>query len=589
MTSKNLVTTANESTWPQKGKVLFLGKWCCSFSRRTKWSSINFEIATYHWDDRQKLHEDYKDLEKLYEIYLDEFVDKLNKIHKKRFSKKFWRILIGPWLYTCIQVLFDRWYMLNDTISKHNDLNVLLFNNELETLLTNDIDAFNIAIEEDSWNEALYGVIIEKFFSDKVKINYLKNNTYKNLKPSSRKKPSFLKLSIIKLLNLFSRIFSRSLNYFIIAPHLSFYNQLRLNLKLNQFPAIWYKDSPRIVFLKDFIKREDLALSSLPGIKKEFENVINSILFKLIPKVYLEGFDSLEKNSINNSWPKLPDAIFTSNSYASDEVFKCWCGQKVEQGSRLVIGQHGGNFGMTPMAIHETHQIDISDKWLSWGWENKKESKIIPIGNFKSHKKKIRYKSDGDALLVSMTLPKYSYYLYSVPIAGQVEEYLEDQFSFFDALPEHIQNKIRIRLYQVDRDWNQKERWDSRFSNINFDSNDKSLLNSLKNSRIFIGTYNATTYLEAFSLNIPSILFWNPYHWELDDQALIFFRKLEDVGIFHKTPFSAARHLERIWDDIDSWWNSDQVQEAVFNFNSRYSKNNPNVINEIVNQLKSTK
>ena len=188
-----------------------------------------------------------------------------------------------------------------------------------------------------------------------------------------------------------------------------------------------------------------------------------------------------------------------------------------------------------------------------------------------------------------MTLPKYSYYLYSVPIAGQVEEYLEDQLSFFDALPEHIQNKMRIRLYQVDRDWNQKERWDSRFSNINFDSNDISLLNSLKNSRIFIGTYNATTYLEAFSVNIPSVLFWNPYHWELDDQALIFFRKLEDVGIFHKTPFSAARHLERIWDDIDSWWNSDKVQEAVFNFNSRYSKNNPNVINEIVNQLKSTK
>ena len=58
---------------------------------------------------------------------------------------------------------------------------------------------------------------------------------------------------------------------------------------------------------------------------------------------------------------------------------------------------------------------------------------------------------------------------------------------------------------------------------------------------------------------------------------------------FIRRHFSAARHLERIWDDIDSWWNSDKVQEAVFNFNSRYSKNNPNVINEIANQLKSTK
>ena len=131
---------------------------------------------------------------------------------------------------------------------------------------------------------------------------------------------------------------------------------------------------------------------------------------------------------------------------------------------------------------------------------------------------------------------------------------------------------MRIRLYQVDRDWNQKERWDSRFSNINFDSNDISLLNSLKNSRIFIGTYNATTYLEAFSVNIPSVLFWNPYHWELDDQALIFLGSLKMLEYFIRRHLVQHAILERIWDDIDSWWNSDKVQEAVFNFNSRYSK-----------------
>ena len=59
-------------------------------------------------------------------------------------------------------------------------------------------------------------------------------------------------------------------------------------------------------------------------------------------------------------------------------------GDKVDSGSRFIIGQHGGNFGMTPMAIHESHQIKIADKWLSWGWTDLNESKIVPVGNFKS-------------------------------------------------------------------------------------------------------------------------------------------------------------------------------------------------------------
>ena len=62
--------------------------------------------------------------------------------------------------------------------------------------------------------------------------------------------------------------------------------------------------------------------------------------------------------------------------------------KKTEEGAKLIIGQHGGNFGMTPMAIHESHQIKISDKWLSWGWDDPKNKKIIPIGNFKTSLKR---------------------------------------------------------------------------------------------------------------------------------------------------------------------------------------------------------
>lgn len=583
VTKKNLVTTAIESTWPSKGSILFLGSWCCSFSRREYISSLEYEIAPYHWDDREKLANDYKNLVLIYEFYLIELTKKLNEIHNKEYSPRYWRILIGPWLYTCIQVIFDRWFMLKQITNNDKKFNMLCLDKNFSSLVCDDLDAFNIAIEKDVWNEQLYAFLANKFFSSDIKISFQKK--YKTNEKIFLTKKNHVKSFVKWVCNTLSSLVSRNKDIFIIAPHMSISSQILLNLKLSQFPVFWFRESKKeISAQKPFLRR--IVLNASSGIDKEFEDVLNNLLFKLIPKCYLEGFSNLEKLSNSQKWPESPKSIFTSNAYSTDEVFKCWAGKRVDEGSKLIIGQHGGNFGMTPMAIHEDHQIKISDKWLSWGWGDKNESKIIPVGNFKSKRKKINNAPEGDALLVSMTLPKYSYYLYSVPIAGQISKYFDDQLSFANALPCHIQKKLRIRIYPHDREWNQIKRWQSKFPNMKFDIGKKTLITSLKKSRIFIGTYNATTYLETFTANMPTILFWNPNHWEIKDESVEYFQKLVNVNILHHSPHSAAKHLENIWNHIDDWWGSDHVQKAVKDFNKQYSNNNIDIISSIAKQLK---
>ena len=44
---------------------------------------------------------------------------------------------------------------------------------------------------------------------------------------------------------------------------------------------------------------------------------------------------------------------------------------KVEKSTKLIIAQHGGHFGMTPMESYAKHQYIIPDKWISWGWQKK--------------------------------------------------------------------------------------------------------------------------------------------------------------------------------------------------------------------------
>ena len=65
-----LITTANEDTWKKDERVLFLGEWCKKYSKKSAWSNMDFEVLSYHWDDRERYYKDHIKLSILYEKYL---------------------------------------------------------------------------------------------------------------------------------------------------------------------------------------------------------------------------------------------------------------------------------------------------------------------------------------------------------------------------------------------------------------------------------------------------------------------------------------------------------------------------------------
>jgi putative transferase (TIGR04331 family) len=166
-------------------------------------------------------------------------------------------------------------------------------------------------------------------------------------------------------------------------------------------------------------------------------------------------------------------------------------------------------------------------------------------------------------------------------IAGQMLSYFEDQFSFVNHLPNRIRKKLYVRLYPTDHGWHQKERWHDYNPSINFDNGRKSIWNSVKNARLLIHSYNATSYLESLSLNIPTIIFWDTNIWEVKDDAVPYFQRLQDVGVFHKNPELAAAHVALIWDDVSSWWFSSDVQNAVNNLCNEYASSHPGILDRI--------
>ena len=120
-----LVTTPLQETWPQKGKIIFLGEWCKIYSRKHEWENLDYEVLHYHWDDRKKLNKDFEYILDLKSDLLFKLKEILNKIHKVNYKTTDWDKFIGWWLFYFISVVFDRWENIRIAEQNFNNLETI--------------------------------------------------------------------------------------------------------------------------------------------------------------------------------------------------------------------------------------------------------------------------------------------------------------------------------------------------------------------------------------------------------------------------------------------------------------------------------
>ena len=563
-----LITTADERTWPRDQPVLFLGEWCKLYHRRHVWAAMDTEMVPYHWDDRKKLYRDYLCLQGLCEELLLELSERLNSLHSVNHSLRYWRILVGPWLGYFVQMLFDRWEMIQRAITDYSLAGARVLETADEHVVPNDMDHFQCLFIEDAWNEAIYGQLFQGWSAvpiEKVQPDMQSPllGAQPVLSPVRR-----LKRGLARAASIVSQIFVREDGAFFLTTYLPIQQDLLLQWRLGQAPLLW-RPFPTPKAKVDWTQRQwKLGRAGVEG----FPAIVRAMIPRHIPTLYMEGYAVLQAFCDALPWPKKPRLIFTSNSYGSDDVFKSWAAEKVEACVPLVIGQHGGLFGIGRWDSTEDHQCAISDGWLSWGWRAGNRPQIIPVSNLKMIGVDMGWNPEGYALMVGMAMHRYSAIICSTPLAGQWLDYFNDQCRFFDALPDEIRRRFLVRLYLQDYGWGQAARWREHFPDLRLDEGRVPIASLIKKSRLYISTYNATTFLESLTMNVPTIMFWNPLHWELRDRAVPCFERLKAVGIFHETPESAAEHTTRVWDDVAAWWKSDSVQTVRKEFCYRYSR-----------------
>ena len=579
-----LATTADQRYWKADEKILFLSEGCKVYDQKHFWSNIDYQVLPHHWDDREKMHQDYQCLDRVYERYLPAVAQKLNKLHSTNYSLRYWRIIIGPWLNLFVGIIYDRYLSIQAAKNSGLVTNTWVSSFRSSDFLAKDLLDFQKWSFTDAWNHFIYCEIIKSMggipYETKEAQTFLTRGDLSGFPPSfSRAKNAAKPL----LGNLFGLVPDGSNQIFIASGCLGFWDLTRLQLSLKQFPYLF---SPSIKIddnaVNDLARREmNFELG-----ENQFESLLDEFIPQNIPVVYVEGYAKAHARSIE-AFSKRPKVIFYGGSIYSDEGFKFWAAYQAEQGTKLYCHQYGGGYGCLRWHSLESHEIKISDRYFSWGWLIKNQPKVIPIsaGKLTNIKNKIRPDPEGSILWLGMSMPRYSYWMLSIFLGQKMLAHIKEHERFVGAVSSEVRDLLLMRYYPCDFGWNEESRLADIYPSLNVYAGRKPMYEELNSSRLSIHSYNSTTFLETLSADFPTLLYWNPDFFELRESAHPHFDILRQAGIFHDDPESVAKKVNEIYEDPVSWWLTPEIQDAKERFCRQFARTSDNWMAEWKEQL----
>jgi len=305
------------------------------------------------------------------------------------------------------------------------------------------------------------------------------------------------------------------------------------------------------------------------GAKNEFERIVETIILRYVP-------DSLPTIYSRNESDKPKIKIWIGNDIYRSEKDAYKIAEICEYGGQWISSQYGGGYGQ--MLSNTSFKIDYecTNGFITWGWEfiHIYDVHCYPLSS-PMLSKLSKHKEKKDRLIfVSTMTPAYFYRFQSVLPEGQIE-YLKNKKRFLLKISDSVRSKIKYRPYPYDYGIGELEYVSKWLSPDQFMTRGK-LTDEFKYSKLIIIDHMGTSFLQAFAMNSPTILFWNPEQFAVTQEAAPYFDKLRSVGILYDDPEAAAAKVNRIWDDVQGWWQQPEVQKAKNEFCHQFARTSKN-------------
>jgi putative transferase (TIGR04331 family) len=590
-----LATTPIDSFWDKSDKIIFLGEWCKLYENKQSWNALQHETMPYPWNNRRLMFEAQPYLSGIFEDLLTELSIILNQTFTQKHSSKYWRIIIGPWLLSHIQIFYERYICIKQAIELYPLLKTYGLSDSDFTIPADFWEYFHNVTNSDRYNLQIYTSILDGLNFQHKKFKFKNAETSSNGKRNSMGKwylPFVRKVVLIlgRVLSFVAIKFSPVILVDIYLPRKLIY-KLIINSK---FKCSWYIPNSSVHFdrhtdenIKVKIRRTDLGAIKISK-NDEFQRILIDALPLYFPKTYFEDYIALS-SAVFKTWKRrAPRVLITANAILGNEYFKFLAAfLSTKKGTKIIGVQHGGNYGSALINTNEIIETEIADWYWTWGWvDNNSRKKALSNPKLSLISKRHKEASVGKKyiLYIGNDFFRYFYRIWSCPIASQGLDYINLKIQFLENLTPENRKILIYRPFPTSSKWDTESRIRNKFRDLKMDNIDN-YYHQLEAAALVVCDTNQTSFLESLVANIPTIAFWNPDHWEIRSNAKPFFDLLYEVGILHKTPKEAAEAINANIESLNDWWQSPNTQKVRCKFVSQFARNSHSWEKEWLNEI----
>jgi len=561
-----LATTALDQFWDFSMPIVFLGEWCKLYKRKEVWRCLEAPTIQYPFDDREKLRTSIEYTDSLYEDLLQIVANHLNKLHSIDKNYRYWRIIIGPFLYIYIQILYDRYICLQDARATYPNLTTFGIKSSCYKTCLDAFEFHHLCRSSDAMNLQLYTQLTDKIGIHTICHDY----AWPDWNQKKQVLPKSLKQSLFGLFDsLTNRGVKSQVALYLTLIRRKILAQIMVRSFFKAFPIKSMKvDIPQLRY-PDQMARKGFKDLQGPDL---FGTIILNTLETNFPLLYIEGFESIRRSVLTLISSTIPKAIITGVGPIHDMPFAVWAADCVDRGTELIGVQHGGTYGEMIPSHFEKYERSITDRYISWGWEDGKQvipmpaAKLMGIG-IRSAKEKVK-----EILWISTADSRYAIFFSMVPIGPNFLQYFRFQERFYDSLSKRIKSNLVLRLYPQDFMWSLKQRWSDKFPELSLDDMKDSIYKRVMNSRmVVIDHLGSTSFLEVLTLNKPVIVMGDNTLFTIRKDAEPYYKGLHKVNVLHFSPEEAAEIVNANYATIEKWWREPHRQNAVKKFAKRYA------------------
>lgn len=323
-------------------------------------------------------------------------------------------------------------------------------------------------------------------------------------------------------------------------------------------------------YLYDVQSRERFEISKENSLC-EFETFLLERLVYDLPMNCIEGvYDSLnDKNSLK--YKNVKKVVSVSDAKCESRA-KAFIISQREKCTWYQIEIGGGGdiwYGRTEVEGEKR----LSDVYYTNGWGESENRKILrPYYNPRFLKAFQETSNSSEKrrgiLYVGTFLPKYRC-AWEVTVCWDTRRYVDNCVRFLETMYNKKMN-ISVRLNH-DCGWNIENKIREKCPSLAIESLDIPFQKSVRTYELYVCDWLSTTWGEAYATGTPIIIIGNKNLENYSKIGKEWIERLRKSGIYQENYQKAAKYIEGIYDNIETWWYDSERQLIMKEFAKVYA------------------